>query len=153
MQGLKIHHHISGHDLPMDLLFLADPSLEMIEGYLHQCEVFIATLNDEEIACYALLAHDKFLIEIKNLSVRELYQRKGIGTILINDAIEKARALGYQKIRLCTGNSSLRQLHLYQKLGFNKVEVLEGFFRDNYSDPIFENGMECVDLIVLEKMI
>jgi N-acetylglutamate synthase-like GNAT family acetyltransferase len=151
MEGLEIQKHIGGHELPMNLLLLADPSSRMIKTYIHGCDVFIAKFKEEVIACFALFPHDSILIEIKNIAVKESFQGKGVGTLLLNDAIVKARQLGYQKIRICTGNSSLGQLYLYKKLGFNETEVIAGFFRDNYPEPIFENGMECLDLIVLEK--
>lgn len=153
MEGLHIELVEKGRELPMDLLLLADPSAEMISDYIHNCSVFIASVNGEMVACYALLPIDEKLIEIKNIAVAERYQGKGIGTLLIKDAIKTAKQLGYKKIRIGTGNSSSGQLQLYQKLGFIRIEVIEGFFQKNYAQPIVENGIECVDMIVLERNV
>ncbi len=153
MEGLQIELVENGREMPMDLLLLADPSAEMISEYIHDCRVFIASLNGAMVACYALLPIDEILMEIKNIAVAERYQGKGIGALLIKDAIETAKNLGYKKIRIGTGNSSIGQLQLYQKLGFIQREVIKGFFQKNYPEPIVENGIECVDMIVLERNV
>lgn len=153
MEGLQIELLEMGAELPMHLLLLADPSAMMISAYIHDCWIYTAALNGELIGCYALLLLDKTSVEIKNIAVIEGYQGKGIGTLLIKNAIETARELGHKKIRIGTGNSSIGQLSLYQKLGFVQTSVIKGFFQKNYPEPIIENGIACVDMIVLEREI
>lgn len=151
MKDLQIELLEKSKELPMHLLLLADPSAEMISEYIHDCWIYTATLNGELIGCYALSPLNETSVEIKNIAVSEECQGKGIGTILIKDAIEKAKELGHMKIQIGTGNSSIGQLALYQKLGFIQTGVIEGFFQKNYPEPIFENGMACLDMIVLER--
>ena len=88
-------------------------------------------------------------IEIINIAVKEKYQGKGIGKELILKAIEKARELKYKIIEIGTGNSSIKQLYIYQKCGFRIEEIDFDFFRDNYKEPIYEDGNECRDMIRL----
>lgn len=74
-----------------------------------------------------------------------------IGIILLNYAIEKAKSSGYKKILIGTGNSSINQLYLYQKVGFRITSIKADFFTENYNKPIVENGIECRDMIILTK--
>jgi aminoglycoside 6'-N-acetyltransferase I len=86
-----------------------------------------------------------------NIAVSDNHQNQGIGSTLLNDAFEKSKSKGFKKIKVGTGNSSLGQLHLYKKAGFIITEVIPDFFREHYDEPIFENGLECRDMIVLTR--
>ncbi|PKL30065.1 MAG: GNAT family N-acetyltransferase, partial [Spirochaetae bacterium HGW-Spirochaetae-10] len=65
--------------------------------------------------------------------------------------IEWAQKNGSRSIVIGTGNSSLTQLSLYQKLGFRMDHIIKDFFTDNYSEPIVENGLLCRDMVVLKR--
>lgn len=77
---------------------------------------------------------------------------KGIGRQLATHAIETARAQGYKTMEMGTGNSSIGQLALYQKCGFRIVGVdLDFFVRHNYLEEIYENGIQCRDMIRMSQ--
>lgn len=90
---------------------------------------------------------------VTKLEVAPPWQSQKIATRLLNDAIEKAKSRGFKTLAIGTGNSSVGQLYLNQKAGFRITEVKRNFFRENYKDPIFENGVECVDLIMLTMQL
>jgi ribosomal protein S18 acetylase RimI-like enzyme len=138
-------------NVPYDLLLLADPSKKNIDNYLSKSSLYVAQCSDEIIGCYVLCPKDNDTVELMNIAVPQLHQNKGFGTMLLQDAFEKSKAKRFKKIRVGTGNSSLGQLHLYKKAGFEIIEVLPDFFRENYDEPIFENGVECRDMIVLMR--
>lgn len=52
-----------------------------------------------------------------------------------------------------TENSSIKQLELYKKLGFEINSIDNDFFIRNYKEEIFENGIRSVDMIKLRKNI
>lgn len=68
---------------------------------------------------------------------------------LVRHAIETASSMGYKAIELGTGNSSVGQLALYQKCGFRIVGVDRDFFTIHYDEPIYENGIQCRDMVRL----
>lgn len=138
-----------GCPLPYDLLLLADPSKDNVDNYIFQSQIYMAALAGETIGCYALFQLDYDTFEIKNIAVAPAWQSKGIGTKLLCDAMEKVKSQGSKKLVIGTGNSSVGQLRLYQKVGFRITEVRKDFFTRNYSEPILENGVPCVDMIVL----
>lgn len=84
-----------------------------------------------------------------NIAVTDEKQGKGIGKRLVRFAIEKARKKGFKTIEIGTGNSSIGQLALYQKCGFRIVGIDMDFFVRHYSEEIFENGIQCRDMVRL----
>lgn len=137
--------------IPYHLLLLADPSKIAIDKYIYKSVIYTAECEGKCIGCYVLYPLNQETLEIKNIVIAEEKQGKGIGTILLNHAIGQAKLMGGKRIRIGTGNSSIGQLYLYQKVGFRITAIKMDFFRDNYKDVIIENGIECRDMIVLTK--
>ena len=100
-----------------------------------------------------MLPRTRDIAEIINLAVEEGLQGKGIGKLLIKHSIQTAKQMGFKTVEIATGNSSIYQLALYQKEGFRMTGIDHDFFIRNYQEPIFENGIECRDLIRLSIRI
>lgn len=141
-------------EAPMDLLELADPSIDQVNKYLKHGRCFVLKLDlDIIVGAMVLQENSPDKIEIKNIAVSEQHQGQGFGKLMLNFALDFATKSGYQKLTIATGNSSIGQLALYQKVGFEIVDVVKDYFIRNYSEPIFENGITCKHQIVLEKDI
>ncbi|MED0665023.1 GNAT family N-acetyltransferase [Bacillus badius] len=136
---------------PFELLLSADPSLEAVEKYVERGESFVAEQGGEVIGVYVLLPTRPHTVELVNVAVSEGQQGKGFGKQLVMHAIREAGKEGYQTIEIGTGNSSIGQLALYQKCGFRVVGVDADFFIRHYSEEIFENGIQCRDMIRLSQ--
>ena len=136
---------------PFDLLLLADPSRELVEEYLAIGKCHVAEMAGDIVGVYVLARLDMETMEIMNIAVDERMHGQGIGKKLVEDAIQVARELGVQSLEVGTGNSSIGQLALYQKCGFRMEGVIKDFFVDNYDEEIFENGIQCRDMIRLVK--
>ena len=141
------------HDYPYRLLLLADPSQELVDSYLDKGLCFIAKLNESVVGVVVLLKTHIETFEIMNIAVHENYQRKGIGEKLISFAIEEAKKRNAKFVEIATGNSSLHQLALYQKIGFSIHSIDKNFFLKNYQEPIFENKIKCKDSILLRMSV
>jgi ribosomal protein S18 acetylase RimI-like enzyme len=133
--------------IPHDLLLLSDPSEEVIAEYIHLSTKFIARLNTKIVGALVLLKTRPKTMEIMNISVYEEYQNRGIGRQLINKAIEYAKESKIKTLEIGTGNPGVIQMMLYQKCGFRIVGVEFDYFRKNHKEKIFENGIECRDMI------
>jgi ribosomal protein S18 acetylase RimI-like enzyme len=139
---------------PWHLLLLADPSGDMVSSYLKYGICYISeTTNCQTQGVIVLLPTSQGKLEIMNIAVDETMQGKGIGTKLLRHGIEFAKQEGYKFIEIGTGNSSINQLALYQKVGFRMMSIDHDFFTLNYPDPIFENGIQCRDMIRLSMEI
>lgn len=138
-------------NVPMELLLLADPSKSIVEDYVAKGDCFIAESEGQIIGVYVLLPTRPKTVEIVNVAVAKAHQGKGIGKTLVNDAIHVAKTQRYKTIEIGTGNSSIGQLALYQKCGFRIVSVDHNYFIKHYSEEIYENGIQCIDMIRLSK--
>ncbi|MEK4285602.1 GNAT family N-acetyltransferase [Ureibacillus sp. FSL K6-0165] len=136
---------------PMDLLLLADPSVDNVEEYLKRGECYVAEMNHQIVGVYVLLATRPKTMEVVNVAVAENYQGKGIGKLLVMHAVNTAKEKGFKTIEIGTGNSSISQLALYQKCGFRITGIDRDYFIRHYSIEIFENGIQCRDMIRLSQ--
>jgi ribosomal protein S18 acetylase RimI-like enzyme len=138
---------------PFDLLLLADPSVKMVEKYIFASSVYVAVLAEQIVGVLSLFSIDKNLIEIKNIAVLETHQGKGIGKKLLAFAFSEAKEKGFQDIQIGTANSSIGQLALYQKMGFEMDHIIKSFFTDNYPETMYENGILVRDMVVLKRTL
>lgn len=141
----------NGEKIPMDLLLLADPSREIVAEYVNRGKCYIAEIEQQIIGVYVLLPTRPGTVELVNVAVVEEQHGRGIGKQLVRDAINVAKINGYKIIEIGTGNSSIGQLALYQKCGFRIVGIDIDFFVRHYPESIFENGIQCRDMIRLSQ--
>ncbi|MGY5487636.1 N-acetyltransferase family protein [Paenibacillus sp. ALE2] len=142
----------SNENYPLELLLLADPSRKLVEEYLKRGQCYVAEIDHQIVGVYVLLPTRPETIEVVNIAVSEVMHGKGIGRQLMTHAIETARIQGYKTLEIGTGNSSIGQLALYQKCGFRIVGVdLDFFVRHNYVEEIYENGIQCRDMIRMSQ--
>lgn len=134
----------------LDLLLLADPSLELVRTYLGKGYLFALFEEDEPYAVVHLLPQTDSSIEIKNIAVQTEMQGQGYGKSLLGFALAFCRQQGYEKVIVGTGNSSIDNLAFYQKNGFRFLSIVRDFFTEQYAEPIYEHGIHCRDLILLE---
>ncbi|MEP7377383.1 MAG: GNAT family N-acetyltransferase [Chitinophagaceae bacterium] len=153
IKNVLIRRLYENENIPYELLLLADPSRELIDKYLKTSEVYVALLDNDIIGTYVLYPVSPNVIEIKNISVDDEYQGRGVGTQMLRDAFKKANEKCFKAIIIGTGNSSVGQLYLYQKAGFKIIEIRKDFFIDNYPEPIYENGIQVKHMIVLRKQL
>ncbi|MGE6552418.1 GNAT family N-acetyltransferase [Bacillus mycoides] len=137
----------------MELLLLADPSSDVVNGYLKQGDCFVLKKDTITVGIMILIPTRPETIEIINIAISEKEQGKGYGKYLLEFAIDHAKKLKYKTIEIGTGNSSLMQLGLYQKCGFRIINVDRDFFLRNYEEEIYENGIQCIDMIRLTQYL
>ncbi|MFF2874700.1 GNAT family N-acetyltransferase [Gottfriedia sp. NPDC057991] len=134
-----------------NLLLLADPSKEMIDKYIQKSNIYEVLDQNLLVGVLVLMENSSEEVEIKNIAIDPTFQGQGFGKNLIHYGMNESKKLGYSKISICTGNSSTHQLALYKNCGFQISTVFYNFFIDNYDEEIWENGIQCKDLIKLEQ--
>jgi putative acetyltransferase len=138
-----------GEQIPYDLLLLSDVTKEAIDINLNNGELFLAEINDRVIAAFILKTLEKETIEIKNIAVLEDQQGSGIGTILLKYIISMSTQRGFKNLIVGTCDLCNKEIEFYKNSGFNITDIRKNFFIDNYKDPIYENGMQVKDMIML----
>ncbi|WP_419874656.1 GNAT family N-acetyltransferase [Candidatus Pristimantibacillus sp. PTI5] len=148
---MEIRKLLANEKPPMELLLSADPSALLVEEYLKRGECWVGTMDNEIIAEYVLLPTRPETVEIVNVAVDEIRQGQGFGKQMVLHAIKIAKQLGYKTIEIGTGNSGISQLALYQKCGFRMTGIDRDFFIRHYSEAIYENGIQVVDMVRLSQ--
>lgn len=136
-------------ELPLDLLLEADPSEELVKHYCRHGFVYETRIDGLLIGVYVLWPLSDPVVEIKNIAITDKARGQGYGRKLIRHALSESQRMGFGKVEIGTGNSSLGQLALYQKCGFRLDSIDRDFFTRNYPEPIIENGIQCRDMIRL----
>ncbi len=135
--------------IPYELLLLADPSKDLVDEYLKRSDIYTARQNDETLGVIVLFPLTTETVEIKNVAVKPEFQGQGIGSLLMENAVQVALLNKQKSICIGTANSSIGQLYLYQKLGFEITGIKNHFFTDNYAEPIYENGIQAKHMLIL----
>lgn len=136
-------------NIPYDLLLLADPSKEKIDEYLNGGSNYIYEVAGIIVGVCVYKEVSKDVFEIMNIAIHPEYQGRGLAKKFINFVIDKVKEINAKELLIGTGNSSINQLALYQKCGFRIFDISKDFFKDNYEEEIWENGIRCIDMIRL----
>ncbi len=134
----------------IDLLLLGDEQEDMIMRYIDRGTMY-ALMEDDVKAVCVVTDEGNSVLEIKNIAVRDEYQRMGYGKKLIGFIERKYKGL-YNVLKVGTGDSPLT-IPFYKKCGFKEAHRVKNFFVDNYDHPIFECGRQLVDMVYLEKAL
>lgn len=146
---MKIHP-LAAAQIPRDLLLLADPSWAQVTAYLSTGQCYGYQQDGQVVGVVVLTTLKTGVWEVKNIAVAPAYQHRGIAKALLATAIAVCQAAPTcDELQIGTGNSSLRQLAIYQHAGFEMIAVWVNFFVDNYPDPIYEAGLQCKSMVRL----
>lgn len=134
----------------LPLLLLADEQENMIDQYIDRGTMYV--LEDNGIKCECIVTDEgNGVLEIKNIATEPEYQGKGYGKVLIDFIATKYKGK-YSILQVGTGDSPLT-VPFYEKCGFVRSHSIKNFFIDNYEHPIYECGIQLVDMIYLRKNI
>ena len=130
------------------LLLLADEQEDMIDKYLERGEVFALYDGDLKSIC-VVTQEDENICELKNLATYEKYRGKGYGRYLISYIFEYYKDK-CKTLLVGTGDSPWI-ISFYEHCGFEVSHRVENFFTNNYDHPIYEDGVQLVDMVYLKK--
>lgn len=129
----------------MDLLLLADPSEKMINSYLNKGEMFVLSVNGEVVCEAVVVKISENVCELKNLATKKEYQGYGFAKQMLQHLFQNYKNMF---TTMLVGTSSPG---FYEKFGFEYSHTVSNFFIDNYDEPIFDNGVKCIDMTYLKK--
>jgi Predicted P-loop ATPase fused to an acetyltransferase len=135
----------------LDLLLLADPSEEMVDLYLDKGDMFVLYDNGEAVCEAVVYPNSDDECELKNIATAPDRQGRGYGKQLVRYMLEHYKGK-YDTMLVGTGNSSKAQ-DFYKSCGFKYSHTIKDFFVINYPEPIFEDGVQCVDMICFKAAL
>lgn len=132
----------------LDLLLLADEEERMIDRYLERGEMF--ALYDEDLKSICVVTQeDNAVYELKSLATYERYQGQGYGSSLLRYIFEYYQGK-CKTMFVGTGESPLT-VPFYERHGFIISHRVKNFFTENYSFPIYDHGVQLIDMVYLRK--
>jgi lactoylglutathione lyase len=115
--------HVKGHTGPRSelrgLFEEAEDSGRELDTYIDAGEVLVAVAGERMVGHIQLIdspADDAS--EIKNMAVEATYRKRGIGRMLVEAAIDLARARGRSVVTVATATADVGNLRFYQRVGF-----------------------------------
>ena len=132
----------------LDLLLLADEQESMIDRYLSEGDLWVLYEEDLKSVC-VVVAIDSEKCELKNIATYKKYQGQGYGKVMINFIFDIYKK-DFKEMQVGTGETP-STLRFYEHCGFKRSHVIKNFFTNHYDHPIFEEGIQLVDMICLKK--
>ena len=132
------------------LLLLADEQENMIDHYLEKGTMYVLEDGNVKAEC-VVTDEDNGILEIKNIAVDPQNQGQGYGKALI-DFLASKYADEYSILQVGTGDSPLT-VPFYEKCGFVRSHNIPNFFTDNYDHPIYECGVQLIDMVYLRRCL
>ena len=132
------------------LLLLADEQENMIDRYLEKGTMYVLEDGNVKAEC-VVTDEDNGILEIKNIAVDPQNQGQGYGKALI-DFLASKYADEYSILQVGTGDSPLT-VPFYEKCGFVRSHNIPNFFTDNYDHPIYECGVQLIDMVYLQRCL
>ena len=134
----------------LSLLLLADEQESMIDRYLDKGTMYV--LDDDGIKAECVVTDEgNGILEIKNIATAPEYQGKGYAKKLIEYLVAEYKNT-YATLQVGTSDSPLT-IPFYEKCGFIRHHIIKNFFADNYDHPIFECGVQLVDMIYQQRKL
>ena len=120
----------------------------MIDRYLERGKMYVLDDNGIKSEC-VVTDEGNGILEIKNIATYPEYQGKGYAKTLI-DFIIQTFSDQYSVLQVGTGDSPLT-IPFYEKCGFSRSHIIPNFFTENYDHPIYECGIQLVDMVYLRR--
>jgi len=147
MQIYEIRENKKQH---LDLLLLADEQESMIDRYLERGTMY--ALEDGGVQAVCVVTDEgEGVLEVKNIATRPEAQKRGYGKAMLDFVTDTYKG-SFHTLLVGTGDSPLT-VPFYEKCGFTPSHRIKNFFTDHYDHPIFECGVQLVDMVYLKKTL
>lgn len=132
----------------LDLLLLADEQEDMIDRYLERGTMYV--LEDDGVMAECVVTDEgDGVLELKNIAVEPAFQGRGCGKAMIDFLVRTYKGQ-YSSLQVGTGDSP-STVPFYEACGFRRHHLVKNFFTDNYDHPIYEHGVQLVDMVYLQR--
>ena len=133
----------------LDLLLIGDEQESMIDRYLDAGDMFALYDGGDLRSVCVVTKVDDDTCELKNIATYPRFHGQGYGSALIKYICEYYKSR-FKSMLVGTGETP-PILSFYERNGFRPSHRIASFFTDNYDHPIFEHGIQLVDMVYLRK--
>ncbi|MCI5704321.1 MAG: GNAT family N-acetyltransferase [Pseudoflavonifractor sp.] len=134
----------------LSLLLLADEQEDMVDRYLERG--FMYVLEDDGVKAECVVTDEgNGVLELKNIAVAPAAQGRGYGKAMVDFLIRTYKGQ-YAVLQVGTGDSP-STIPFYEACGFYRHHLVKNFFTDHYDHPIYECGVQLVDMVYLQRKL
>ena len=134
----------------LSLLLLADEQEDMVDRYLERG--FMYVLEDDGVKAECVVTDEgNGVLELKNIAVAPAAQGRGYGKAMVDFLIRTYKG-HYAVLQVGTGDSP-STIPFYEACGFYRHHLVKNFFTDHYDHPIYECGVQLVDMVYLQRKL
>lgn len=150
MTDMKIQKVIDHKKAYLDLLLLADEQEDMVDRYLERGTMYV--LEDDGVKAECVVTDEgNGVLELKNIAVAPAAQGRGYGKAMVDFLIRTYKGQ-YAVLQVGTGDSP-STIPFYEACGFYRHHLVKNFFTDHYDHPIYECGVQLVDMMYLQRKL
>lgn len=134
----------------LSLLLLADEQEDIVDRYLERG--FMYVLEDDGVKAECVVTDEgNGVLELKNIAVAPAAQGRGYGKAMVDFLIRTYKGQ-YAVLQVGTGDSP-STIPFYEACGFYRHHLVKNFFTDHYDHPIYECGVQLVDMVYLQRKL
>ena len=124
---VRVEEYDGPHRELIDSFREAEDSESLLEAYLDLGRVWVARDEDGEVLGHLqVVAEDGGSTwEVKNTAVAAEARGRGIGRLMLERAVDEARAAGVRRVVLATAAADVGALRFYQRCGFRMTRVVQ----------------------------
>ena len=147
---MKIKKIETDKKIYLGLLLLADEQEDMVDRYLERGTMYVLEDNGVKAEC-VVTDEGGGVLELKNIAVEPEFQGRGYGKALVEFLI-RTYIGQYTVLQVGTGDSPTT-IPFYEACGFCRHHLVKNFFIDYYDHPIYECGVQLVDMVYLQRKL
>ena len=113
---------------------------------------FMYVLEDDGVKAECVVTDEgNGVLELKNIAVAPAAQGRGYGKAMVDFLIRTYKGQ-YAVLQVGTGESP-STIPFYEACGFRRHHLVKNFFTDHYDHPIYECGVQLVDMVYLQRKL
>lgn len=110
--------------------------------------IWVAEKDDEEIVGFISVMGKGEEAEIEPIVVKRAYRQQGIGTELLQFAIQESKKLGFSFLSICPVIRNRKAIELFHRVGFQNIGRIELFMELTAKEGRdWNSSLEIFDLI------
>ncbi len=121
-----------------------NPTYDLFVYLAYGSEIIVADIGAMVVG-YVVLVYREEEAKIMSIAVKKEFRRRGIGKMLLREAIKKAREKGAKRLLLEVRVSNVAAQELYKKFGFRVAGVIESYYSDGESAYLMNLDLDKAD--------
>lgn len=110
-----------------DIAAMLEDDMNTVDKFMPpRGRLLLGYVDDQPMGIACLKALTDSIGEVKRMYVRPQARNRGLGRALLNQLLEEARQIGYERIRLDSARFMTEAHQLYRTNGFREIEAYEG---------------------------